>query len=78
MELLISFLLCLLLVGLFTDRPSRIERLRLEAFPKDRWTVNESFDVPGKWAMFRGGTEYKQYDTRELAEEHKRELDGLG
>lgn len=69
--------LALVMVVLFTDRPTRIERLRLEAFPRDRWTVHESYDVPGKWAMFRGGHEYKQYDTRELAEAHKRELDGL-
>lgn len=78
MELVGAFILFMVLVGLFTDRPSRFERARLEAFPRDRWTVNESYDVPGKWAMFRGGIEYKQYDTREQAQAHKDELDRIG
>lgn len=78
MELLAAFVIFILLAGLFVDRPSRIERDRLEAFPRDRWTVYESFDYPGKWAMYRAGHEYKQYDTRAEAEAHKADLDGIG
>lgn len=78
MEWIGAIVIFLLLVSLFTDRPSRIERDRLEAFPADRWTVYESFDVPGKWAMYRRGIEYIQFDTRKEAEAKKAELDGIG
>lgn len=78
MELVGAFIFFMILVGLFTDRPSRVERTRLEAFPRDRWTVCQSFEEPGKWAMFRGGIEYMQYDTRAQAQAHKDELDRIG
>jgi hypothetical protein len=79
MELIGAFFVFILLVALLgPERKSRIERDRLAAFPKDRWTVSTSLEEDGKWGMFRGGIEYKQYESREAAQAHKDELDRIG
>lgn len=70
MEIIGGVLLFLLLVAVLgPERKSRYERDMLEAFPRDRWTVYPSLENEGKWGIYRGGTMYMEFDTREEAQE---------